>query len=109
MNKLSLRLAAACLAIAGGVAAADEKPPMPQTRGMQGMDPKLHDPASKPTITCGPKRGTEDMAHAPKNHPMPQTRGMQGMDPAQHMLDCESSDKAPPFERSPHQHKTSSR
>lgn len=106
MNKLSAALAVMCLAISGVVSAADDKAPMPQTRGMQGMDPKLHDPANKPTVTCTPKAGTEPMDHAPKDHPMPQTRGMQNMDPAQHMEDCESSDKAPPVKLGPHQHKT---
>lgn len=107
MNKFSLGLAAFCMAATSLVSIADDKgPPMPQTRGMQGMDPKLHDPANKPTTTCVPKPGTEEMAHAPKDHPMPGTRGMQGMDPAQHMVDCESSDKAPPVKLGPHQHKT---
>ncbi len=105
MNKLTLTAGAVCLALTGLVARAEDKPPMPQTRGMQGMDPKLHDPANKPTVTCTPKAGTEKMTHEPKDHPMPGTRGMQGMDPAQHMQDCESSDKAPPFERPIHQHK----
>lgn len=107
MNKLSLGFAALCMAATSLLSAADDKTaPMPQTRGMQGMDPKFHDPANQPTITCVPKAGTEGMAHAPKDHPMPGTRGMQGMDPAQHMQDCESSDKAPPVELGPHQHKT---
>lgn len=106
MNKFSLSFAAVCLSIAGVVSAADDKPPMPQTRGMQGMDPKFHDPANKPTITCTPKPGAEAMTHDAKDHPMPDTRGMKGMDPAQHMKDCESSDKAPPVELPAHQHKT---
>jgi hypothetical protein len=104
VKKLTAILAATCFAVSGLVLAGD-LPPMPQTRGMQGMDPKLHDPANKPTITCTPKPGTETMDHAPADHPMPQTRGMQGMDPAQHMSDCESSDKAPPVPKNPHVHR----
>lgn len=106
MKRLTLSLAAAFMAISGLAAAGSAGPPMPQTRGMQGMDPKLHDPANKPTITCTPRPGTEAMDHAPKDHPMPQTRGMQGMDPSQHMVDCESSDKAPPVPKNPHVHRT---
>lgn len=97
--------AAVLLAVSSLASAADDKAPMPQTRGMQGMDPKLHDPANKPTVTCAPKAGTEHMAHAPKDHPMPDTKGMKGMDPAQHMQDCESSDKPAPVEVGPHEHK----
>lgn len=106
MKRLSLIFTATCLAVSSLAFAADEQAPMPQTRGMQGMDPKAHDPANQPTVTCAPKPGTEEMAHAPKDHPMPDTKGMHGMDPSQHMVDCESSDKAPPVKPGPHQHKT---
>jgi hypothetical protein len=107
MNKLSVGFTTICLAFASLAYAADDgKAPMPQTRGMQGMDPKFHDPANKPTITCTPKPGTEGMAHAPKDHPMPDTRGMKGMDPKQHMQDCVSSDEAAPVTPPIHQHKT---
>ncbi|MDP3858864.1 MAG: hypothetical protein Q8Q73_13995 [Stagnimonas sp.] len=106
MNKITLSLAACCMALSGISCAADTKAPMPQTRGMQGMDPKLHDPANKPTITCTPKPGTEHMDHAAKDHPMPDTKGMKGMDPAQHMQDCKSSDAPAPVEQGPHEHKT---
>lgn len=106
MNKMYLSFATVCLALTSLVAAADDKAPMPQTRGMQGMDPKLHDPANWPVITCVPKAGTENMTHDPKDHPMPQTRGMQGMDPAQHMKDCHSSDEPAPVKLGPHQHKS---
>ena len=105
MNKLSLSIAAACMTLTGLVYAADEAAPMPQTRGMQGMDPKIHDPANKPTVTCKPKAGTEAMTHDAKDHPMPDTRGMKGMDPAIHMEDCESSDALPEPKTGPHKHK----
>lgn len=105
MKALTLTLVVAWWSISGMTFAGDV-PPMPQTRGMQGMDPKLHDPANKPTVTCTPKPGAEAMGHEPKDHPMPQTRGMQGMDPAQHMRDCVSSDQPPPFEKNPHEHRT---
>ncbi len=106
MNKLTLSLAALVLVCGVSACAADGQAPMPQTRGMQGMDPRLHDHANLPVITCVPKAGTESMAHEPTDHPMPHTRGMQGMDPAQHMKDCHSSDEAAPVELGPHQHKT---
>ncbi|MFA5941949.1 MAG: hypothetical protein WC809_21575 [Sinimarinibacterium sp.] len=106
MNKLSLGLAAMCWAVTGAVSAADDATTMPQTRGMQGMDPKFHDPANKPTVNCTPKAGMEHMAHAPEGHPMPETKGMKGMDPAQHMEDCVSSDALSPPKSGQHQHKT---
>ena len=42
MNKMSASLAAACLLLTGLAFAADESSTMPQTRGMQGMDPAMH-------------------------------------------------------------------
>lgn len=78
--------AAALLALAALPATADDKAPMPQTRGMQGMDPKLHDqPAQDPYADCTPN--AEKAAHQAR-HPMPVTRGMQGMDPKAHAVDC---------------------
>lgn len=106
MNKTTTTAVALLIAMAGASAMAADKVPMPQTRGMQGMDPKAHDPANKPTVTCTPKAGTEGMAHSAKDHPMADTKGMKGMDPAQHMQNCESSDKPAPVELGPHQHKT---
>ena len=106
MNNLSLSFGAFFLAVSVAACATDQPAPMPQTRGMAGMDPKMHDPANQPVITCSPKAGTESMAHAPGDHPMPDTRGMHGMDPAQHMKDCHSSDETPPPKLGPHQHKT---
>lgn len=41
MNKMSLGIAAACMALTGLVYAADEAAPMPLTHSMQGMDPAL--------------------------------------------------------------------
>jgi hypothetical protein len=65
---------------------AEDKAPMPQTKGMQGMDPKLHDQAAKdPYEGCVPNT---DKAAQQAEHPMPQTKGMQGMDPKAHTVDC---------------------
>lgn len=105
MTRSIVALAAAFFVIAN-VAATAADAPMPQTRGMQGMDPKMHDPANRPTVTCKPKPGTEAMQHSGKDHSMPDTRGMKGMDPAMHMQDCESSDQPAPVEKPVHQHKT---
>ena len=106
MNQVPFGLAL-CLAVSMvGCATPDEKPPMPQTRGMQGMDPKLHDEANAPTVTCTPKASAAGMAHAPEDHPMPDTKGMHGMDPALHMHDCHSSDQPEQVQLGPHQHKS---
>ena len=82
---LSVTLAlAVALAVAPALSA--DKAPMPQTRGMQGMDPKLHDqPAQDPYADCVPNAAKAAQQAA---HPMPQTRGMQGMDPKAHTVDC---------------------
>lgn len=78
---LMLALAAAPLS-----AIADDKAPMPQTKGMQGMDPKLHDQAAKdPYEGCVPN---PDKAAKQAEHPMPDTKGMKGMDPKAHEVDC---------------------
>lgn len=105
MNTLSLGLVACCLALSGLALAADDKAPMPQTRGMQGMDPKFHDQTAKPAADCVPKAGSEHMAHAPKDHPMPGTKGMKDMSPEQHMRDCQDPSPAAPIEKGPHEHK----
>jgi hypothetical protein len=74
----------AALVIAPAVSA--DKAPMPQTKGMQGMDPQLHDQAAKdPYEGCVPNPAN---AAGQARHPMPQTRGMQGMDPKAHTMDC---------------------
>ena len=83
-------LAAAALMLALAVAPlsalADDKAPMPQTKGMQGMDPKLHDqPAKDPYEGC--VRNPDKAAQQAK-HPMPETKGMKGMDPKAHEMDC---------------------
>ena len=78
---LMLALAAAPMS-----AIADDKAPMPQTKGMQGMDPKLHDQAAKdPHEGCVPN---PDKSAKQAEHPMPETKGMQGMDPKAHEMDC---------------------
>jgi len=106
MNYLNPRFLTMILMLTVVACATDQPAPMPQTRGMAGMDPKFHDPANQPVITCSPKAGTESMAHAPGDHPMPDTRGMHGMDPAIHMQDCHSSDEPAPVKLGPHRHKT---
>lgn len=76
------------LALVVGPALSADKAPMPQTRGMQGMDPKLHDQAAKdPHADCVPNA---DKAAQQAKHPMPETRGMKGMDPKAHTVDCPS-------------------
>jgi hypothetical protein len=65
---------------------ADDKAPMPQTRGMQGMDPKLHDQAAKDPYE-GCVLNAEKAAQQAKA-PMPDTKGMKGMDPKAHVMDC---------------------
>ena len=82
---------AALLALSLGVAVplsaiAGDKAPMPQTKGMQGMDPALHDqPAKDPYEGC--VANAEKAAQQAK-HPMPETKGMKGMDPKAHEMDC---------------------
>ena len=81
---------AAALALAASLATApvfsEDKAPMPQTRGMQGMDPKLHDQAAKdPYDGCVPN---SDKAARQAEHPMPETKGMKGMDAKAHTVDC---------------------
>ena len=90
MFKLKLVLAPATLILALAAAPmsaiADDKAPMPQTKGMQGMDPKLHDQAAKdPHEGCVPN---PDKAAKQAEHPMPDTKGMKGMDPKAHEMDC---------------------
>lgn len=78
---LMLALAAAPLSAIG-----DDKAPMPQTKGMQGMDPKQHDQAAKdPYEGCVPN---PDKAAQQAAHPMPDTKGMKDMDPKAHTMDC---------------------
>ena len=84
INFTMLALLASIAATA--VVAADDKSPMPQTRGMQGMDPRDHDkPAKEAWSDCTPNAGK---AAVQAEHPMPQSKGMQGMDPKAHTVDC---------------------
>ena len=83
-------LAASLSAATGWAGDQAEKAPMPQTKGMQGMDPALHDQWEKegkqdPYHDCKPN---EKAAARQAKHPMPQTKGMQGMDPKAHEVDC---------------------
>ena len=81
---------------------AKDKAPMPQTRGMQGMDPALHDqPAKDPYQDCAPN---EQAAAAQAKHPMPDTKGMKGMDPKAHTVECPQA-KAEKPAKPVHQHK----
>lgn len=64
----------------------DDKAPMPQTKGMLGMDPKQHDqPAKDPYEGCIPN---PEKAAQQAQHPMPETKGMKDMDPKAHEMDC---------------------
>lgn len=74
------------LALVATPAMSEEKAPMPQTRGMQGMDPALHDQAAKDPYE-GCVLNTDKAAQQAK-HPMPDTKGMKGMDPKAHTMDC---------------------
>ena len=95
---------AACLALAAALvvtpALSGDKAPMPQTRGMQGMDPSIHDEKAKdPLAGCTPNA---EKAAQQAAHPMPETKGMKGMDPKAHTVDCpETPAPAAPA----HQHK----
>ena len=88
---------------------ADDKAPMPQTRGMQGMDPAAHEQWAKegkqdPYKDCKPNaEKTEQQA----KHQMPDTRGMKGMDPKAHTVDCPEPaiTKADPDKAPKHVHK----
>lgn len=83
--------------------AEEGKAPMPQTRGMQGMDPSMHDrPAEKAQKDCKPS--SENQAEM-KKHPMPETRGMQGMDPKSHEMECLEEQTAKPDGKPQHRHK----
>ena len=64
----------------------DDKAPMPQTRGMAGMDPRQHDqPVTDPYEGCVLNSAK---AAQQAEHPMPETKGMKGMDPKAHVMDC---------------------
>src|SRR5689334_8382899 len=71
--------------------AGDDKAPMPQTKGMQGMDPALHDQWAKdgkqdPYKDCKPNAAAAAQQAA---HGMPDTKGMKGMDPKAHTVRSE--------------------
>lgn len=94
MKRFQLTIAAALAMglLAAGTAVAGEagKAPMPQTRGMQNMDPALHDKWAKegpqdPYKDCVPNAAK---AAQQAKHPMPETKGMKGMDPKAHTVDC---------------------
>lgn len=85
---------------------ADDKAPMPQTRGMQGMDPSLHDQWAKegkqdPYKDCTP---SSEKAAQMKEHPMPETKGMKGMDPKTHEVDCPEAPAAAVDPNAPPKH-----
>lgn len=77
------------LALVAAPAFSGDKAPMPQTKGMQGMDPALHDKWAKesqdPYKDCTPNA---EAAAIQAKHPMPETKGMKGMDPKAHTMDC---------------------
>lgn len=87
-------------------AVADDKAPMPQTRGMQGMDPAAHEKWEKdgqpdPYKDCVP---SAEKAAQMKDHPMPETKGMQGMDPKAHEVECPQPAVAKPDPDAPPKH-----
>ncbi len=97
-------LVALALALAmPAYAAADDKAPMPQTKGMAGMDPALHDQkAEDPYKDCKPN--AEKAAKQAKN-PMPDTKGMKGMDPKAHEVDCPEAPAVKAEDKPTHVHK----
>jgi hypothetical protein len=110
MKAINLGLAAAILGaalVAPLAANAGDKAPMPQTKGMQGMDPAAHDKWAK--------EGEQDLhkdckpnarkAATAEKHPMPDTKGMKGMDPKAHEMDCPEGQVTKP-DPSKHVHKT---
>lgn len=99
--------AGAALALAAASSTlAEEKAPMPQTKGMQGMDPAAHERWAKegeadPYKDCAPNG---EKTAQQKEHPMPQTKGMQGMDPKAHTVDCPEPKVAKPDRSKPPKH-----
>jgi hypothetical protein len=92
MKEIAYTLAAnlaLALALVAAPAMSGDKAPMPQTKGMQGMDPALHDKwateSQDPYKDCTPNA---EAAAIQARHPMPETRGMKGMDPKAHTMDC---------------------
>lgn len=99
-----------CAVVLAGVAlslpmlvTAGDKAPMPQTRGMAGMDPALHDQWEQ-------QRGQDlykdcvisaEATARQARHPMPQTRGMAGMDPKLHVVSCPQQVTATPPRHGP--------
>lgn len=91
--RTTLKVAGLALALAFTIptgAMAEDKAPMPETRGMKDMDPALHDKWAKegqpdPYKDCTPN---PDKAAQQAEHPMPETRGMKNMDPKAHTVDC---------------------
>lgn len=80
---------ALCLAVSTSAVAQDQAT-MPQTKGMQNMDPALHEKWAKEEPQDPYKHCTPNARKAAQQdkHPMPQTKGMQGMDPKAHTVDC---------------------
>lgn len=84
-------------------ALAADPAPMPQTRGMAGMDPKLHDQweqqrGQDPYKDCVV---SADARAQQARHPMPQTKGMAGMDPKLHTVSCPQNLTATPPRHGP--------
>jgi len=93
---------ALALALVVAPALSEDKAPMPQTKGMQGMDPALHDQAAKdPYEGCV---ANSDKSAQQTKHPMPDTKGMKGMDPKAHTVNCPEG--YVPREQPAHVHKT---
>ena len=104
-GSLAAMVLATAVALSFAAQAGDNKAPMPQTKGMQGMDPKLHEQtAEKPYKDCKPN--PEKSAQQAK-HPMPETKGMKGMDPKMHEMDCTEPEvaKQDPSKPAKHVHK----
>lgn len=95
--------ASVALALFAAAPFAADDAPMPQTRGMQGMDPAVHDQAVEPYKDCTPNA---QKTKQQEKHPMPQTRGMQGMDPKAHTVDCPQAPAKPDDGKARHVHRS---
>lgn len=100
MNRSIFLSALVAAMLSASAVAEDTKAPMPQTKGMQGMDSGAHERWAKEGQQDRYKDCTPNAQAAAQQdkHPMPDTKGMKGMDPKMHTVDCpepkvEKSDK----------------
>lgn len=110
IRKTSIAAASLLLALGlsgcSSIPAADDKAPMPQTRGMQGMDASLHEKweaeGSDPYKECSPN---PEKTAQQQEHPMPDTKGMKDMDPKFHTMDCPQAVPVAADDKATHVHR----